>query len=380
MSQQKNRLVIGVDATPFCRKIDGIGRYNVNLIAALAKKHPEAQIVLIGFIGDTLHKEINTLLPSSVSLYRIPLPRRLYQILFARLFALNLGRLTPKLNVLLCLNFTLFPYIKQASLKRFVMVHDTAFIDVPDMVEPRNRAYLARRVPWSISQADATLTVSEFTSERVHELFGVSSQKVHCISAGIQDSFFATDIRPSAVKNLPASYVLCVNTLEPRKNIGNLVRAHALLPMKLRKQHPLVLGGRLRGDSQTLARLIEKTPHVLSTGYVDDSDLPGLYKGASLFVLPPLYEGFGIPLIEAMVSRVPVIVSDIPLFHSIAGNTVTYANTRSPKELSSAIETALTKRVSQATIASARRKALSYSWDKVAERTWKLIRQEVHNA
>ncbi len=371
-----NKLFIGVDATPLCRETGGIGRYTHDLIKQLAQTHKEAAITLVGFRGDQLKKGVEDSLPSNVKFHKLPLPRRIYQIAFARLFAWNVGRLLPRFDVFLHPNFTLFPYIKQKGLKSFVIVHDTAYIDFPEVVEPRNRSYLNRRVPWSIKRAYKVLSISRFTADRIKDSYLFAENKNEVIGTGIDDAFFKHV--QSKTKQLsfvlPKSYILFVGTLEPRKNLEVLIKAHSIMPNKLRSEYPLLLAGNIRADAKQLGLLIKESEYVQTTGFVSDFELAVLYQNAKLFVTPSRYEGFGIPLVEAMSKKVPIIASDIPIFRSIAENTVTFVDTKTPESLSKAITEALNNGPDKAQLDKAYSIAKNYSWDKVVERLWSVLK------
>lgn len=369
--QASPALRIGVDGTPFFRAIDGIGRYSHDLVSTFAQQHPELKIVLVGFIGDRPNADLIDDLPANVSVYRLPLVRKLYQGLFSRVVPINIWPLAPRFDYFLHLNFTLFPYIYRGSLRNIVLVHDTTFIDVPEVVAKRNLPYLLRRVPWSIEKAAYTITNSEFTKRRVAKNFTLRPEQLYCIGTGIQDRYFKrTDKK---VAGLPKQYLLCLSTLEPRKNLETLVHAHAALPSALRESYPLVLGGSLRFDNDSLRALIEQSEHVHHIGYVPEAELPSLYQNAALFVLPSQYEGFGIPLVEAMASRIPVIASDIGLFRSIGKDTLMYVDTMNINTLAQAIEYQLSQPPNKAMLEAAYTRARQFTWKKVVDKVWRLI-------
>lgn len=373
MKQPKGKgLEVGIDGTPFFRPIDGIGRYSHEIVSQLARQQPESKFTIIGFRGDKPNDELVNDLPGNIEFVYLPLPRRLYQGFFSRLFAINLAGLLPRFDHVIHLNFTLFPYIRRKGLKNVLFIHDTTFIDIPEVVTPKNLSYLKRRVPWSIKRADMVMTISDFTKARVKEIYKVPSSKIHMVGTGVQDIFFK---KSKKLTNLPGKYILAIGTLEPRKNLESLVKAHGKLPIKLQEKYPLVLGGSLGWDNQNLRRLIEKSENIHHLGYVDDADLPALYQGASLFVFPSIYEGFGIPLLEAMASRTPVLANDIELFRSIGEDYINYVDTKNTSKLTKAVINMLENPPSKEALDSGQRHAKKFSWSAVATKLWNCINQ-----
>lgn len=363
MARDKSRHHIGVDGTPFFRPIDGIGRYSHELLKELAEQKPDYRFTIIGFRGDKPNAELVDNLPRNVEFFYLPIPRKIYQGLFSKLIAVNLSLIAPRFDSILHLNFTLFPYIKRRGLKNLLFVHDTTFIDIPEVVTKKNLRYLRRRVPWSIKRAEKIITISDFTKSRIKDIYRLPPSKISMVGTGVQKVFFEKAKKP---RGLPGKYVLAIGTLEPRKNLESLVKAYLALPKDLRNKYALVLGGSLGWDNDELRRTIESSSKIHHLGYVDDKDLPGLYQSASLFVFPSLYEGFGIPLLEAMASEVPVIANDIPLFKDIAKNNVIYTNATDINELSNAISKALSAKLDKTRLAKTADHASQYSWESVA--------------
>lgn len=176
------------------------------------------------------------------------------------------------------------------------------------------------------------ITVSEFSKNRIQNILHVKNENVHVIYNGISDVFlnFKYDGRQQAdVKkkyNLPDNYILCLSTIEPRKNIRLLVDSYgAILQEKQRVQYDLVLAGRNGWKNQDLYEQSQKfINRIHFTGFIDDQDLPYVYCGARCFVFPSIYEGFGIPPIEALVCGVNVLTSDVASMPEILQSKATY--------------------------------------------------------
>lgn len=196
-------------------------------------------------------------------------------------------------------------------------IHDLSHIHYPDF-HPRERVcFMERQLSKTLRRANHLLTDSEFVRAELVGIFGVSPESVTAIPLGVESCFRARGIdetRPALNRYglVPDGYILAVATLEPRKNLAGLVSAFGRLPEKMRRRYPLVLAGRRGWRCGTFERTLgalESAGEVRRLGYVPAQDLPLLYSGATVFAYPSFYEGFGLPLLEAMASGVPVLSS-----------------------------------------------------------------------
>ena len=175
----------------------------------------------------------------------------------------------------------------------------------------------------------------------------------------------------------PASYVLASGTLEPRKNLVRLIRAHARLPDELRRRNPLLIVGPRGWEEQELMRAAAGAPDVRLAGYVPDADLAALYAGCSAFCYPSLYEGFGLPVLEAMAAGAPVVTSDISSLPEVGGDAVAYVSPEDEKSIEATLERLLRSPEERAELSRrGRARAAQYSW----ERTALLMLEELERA
>ncbi|MCG7285414.1 glycosyltransferase family 4 protein [Cellulomonas sp. ACRRI] len=334
-------LVVGVDGTPLFRRVDGIGRYTANLLRATAEARPDWRFVVIGFRDDAGRPSLVPDLPN-VEVVLLPAPRRAYQAVFSYLARVPVGRLLPRFDVHLATNYVAFPHLP--GVPAVSVVYDLTYVDLPEVVEARNLGYLRRHVPRTVRESAAVAAISPFTAARVDEEFP-GHPPVHVVDCALDPTFLAPAPAPGGeVPGLPDGYVLAVGTLEPRKNLVTLLRAYALLDPAVRDAHPLVVVGKQGwGPGDVPADVpADVVAGVRFTGYVPDADLPSVYRGARLFVFPSRYEGFGLPLLEAMACGVPAIASDIPPFRTIGQDLVDYADPGDPAAFAAAITAALT--------------------------------------
>lgn len=227
----------------------------------------------------------------------------------------------------------------------FNTIHDLSCWDCPGS----NKKYMIwyfKIMYWKASLCNKKIiTVSEFSKGRICKILRVKPENVFVVYNGISDQFNnseLTDEEKKRVKekySLPKDYVLCLSTLEPRKNLRLLLDAYSSL-FHEGITDEIVLAGRKGWKMEDFLKGYpeEFQQHVHFTGFVDDEDLPAIYKLAKVFVFPSLYEGFGIPPLEALACGTPVISSDAASMPEILGHNVTYFNSKDIKSLMARIK------------------------------------------
>jgi alpha-1,3-rhamnosyl/mannosyltransferase len=165
----------------------------------------------------------------------------------------------------------------------------------------------------------------------------------------------------------PGHYVLAIGTLEPRKNLLRLIHAHAALPDALRRGHPLlIVGPRGWEEGDALAEAGSRED-VRLAGFVAEADLPALYSGCAVFCYPSLYEGFGLPVLEAMAAGAAVITSDVSSLPEVGGDAVAYVSPEDEHAITGALDRLLGAPGERAELGErARRRAADFSWERVA--------------
>ncbi len=207
-----------------------------------------------------------------------------------------------------------------------ITVHDLAFLLYPDFLTSDSRRYYNGQIRWAAQRADAIACVSQATRADLMERLGVAAEKIQVIYHGLDPEFMPLDGKAIApVLNrlgLSAGYLLFVGTFEPRKNVTGLLRAYAGLRARAPDVPPLVLAGRRGWLFEDARRALDDLPLAEHVVFVDDpleSDLPALYSGAGLLVLVSHYEGFGLPVLEAMGCGTPCVIADRSALPEIAG-------------------------------------------------------------
>ena len=271
-----------------------------------------------------------------------------------------------------------------SHLPTVITLHDLSHIRYPQL-HPRERvAYLNRQLPQSLRLAHHVIVDALATQHELINIFGIAADKISVIPLGV-DSDFQTP-RPTSESStlaafglLPRQYFLSVGTLEPRKNIERTLQAYAALPEQLRKDFPLVLaGGKGWKDAAILARSKQIKPpgRIILTGYVTQSQLHDLYAGAAAFLYPSLYEGFGLPILEAMACGVPVITSNVSSMPEVAGDAALLIDPTRVDEIAAAMQRVVEDPQLAAMLTQrGKLRASSFTWARTAEQTLNVYRR-----
>jgi glycosyltransferase involved in cell wall biosynthesis len=219
-----------------------------------------------------------------------------------------------------------------------------------------------------LKRAHGLIAVSENTRQDAMRLLGIAPERIRTIYSGIAREYF--DARPT-VRARP--YVLCVGTVEPRKNLGVLLDAWKSLKPELRSAHDLVIAGPEGWNSAaTMARIRAETVYL---GYVPELELPGLFAGAAAFVYPSLYEGFGFPVVQAMAAGTPVVTSNTSCLPEVTGGAAVLVDPRSTAELASALARLLESPEQRVRLAKAgRARAREFQWSRCAKESLDFFR------
>jgi glycosyltransferase involved in cell wall biosynthesis len=342
---------IGIDATLVRPdRLTGIERYALSLIAAMARRAP-GDLVL--FTRPNAPPALTSL---PVEQHRAPFKNRFS---IEQLW-LPAAAARARIELLHMLAFPTPPLWRGLAA---ITVHDATPWLHRATISRGMRYYYGPLYQQALRRAAGILTVSAASRRDLVETLGVAPEQVHVTHNGVLPLFF--EARRAAPP--PAPYLLAVGTLEPRKNIPTLLHAFRIL----RAAHPdlqLVLVGR-QGWAGALP-LEELAPWVRLTGAVPDAELLELYAGAACFVLPSLYEGFGLSLCEAMAAGAPAVASDIGALREVGGDTVLYASPHSSAEFAARIGEVLAGGPAVAArVARGRARARAFSWDTCAEET-----------
>lgn len=264
-----------------------------------------------------------------------------------------------------------------------VTIHDLAIYREPKFFPARQGFSIKYLVPKTIQKASRIIAVSQSTKKDVQEFFKVPEEKITVVYEGVDHGRFAQkfdlpEIREYLKKayRIKKPYILFVGTLEPRKNLIRLIEAFYSLvagdPNFAEKYQLVLVGykGWLYNEFFEAVKSRGLQNSVVFTGYLPSADLPKFYAAASVFVYPSIYEGFGLPLLEAFAAGVPVITSNNSSLAEIAGSAAKLIDPYDTEGMSQAIESVLTDPDMARELAlKGRARASDFSWDKCAEQT-----------
>ncbi len=238
------------------------------------------------------------------------------------------------------------PFFVPKSIKIATIIHDISFKVYSQFIKFSDLFFLKILIPMSLKRADKIIGVSRFTAEELKKYYPASRDKVAWIHNAVSEDFLRQDVSPEKILSvkkkyaLPDEYILYVGTLQPRKNIPILIEAYAKIKHKIDAKL-VIAGGRGHNFDPRIDETVSKLNlknNVFFPGFIDENDKAAVMKGARVFCFPSLYEGFGIPILEAMAAGTPVIASDIPPHREIAGESALFFEPKSPENLAGKIQ------------------------------------------
>ena len=322
---------IVVDVTPLALPRTGIGNYVVGMLRGLTEADGAHEIVAFSVVAPPgkrrIEEELDDL-PVERRLVLVPPKSHYWRTAWSRLGRGPVERLVGPLDVF---HFSDWMYPPQRGGVRATTIHDLFPLRYPTWVHPQTHRMHSRKYEHAARTCDLIVVNSEFTAGEVVELLGFPRDRIGVAHPAISPSFRSDG--PS--RDLGAPYLLTVATLDRRKNLETLLAAM----QRVRTSHPelrLVVVGAPGWQGPSL-----DAEGVLPLGYVDDEELAQLYRGARAFVYPSRFEGFGMPIVEAMACGTPVVASAHRSMDEASGEAAVRANPESDDAIASAIEVAL---------------------------------------
>lgn len=263
-----------------------------------------------------------------------------------------------------------------------VTIHDLGFLHEPGSHPAPDRRLLDLSTRWSARAAQRVIAISAATRQDLVRAYGVPETKIRVVPHGVGPEFRPVPPYVSEeVKvrlNLPSRYVLAVGTVQPRKNLGRLAAALRVL-VEHGLPHHLVIAGKRGWLAGTVDQAIETSgmaDRIHRVGYVAPTDLPAVYTGADAFCFPSLYEGFGLPALEALACGVPTLVSDRGALPEVVGDAALTVNPTDERAIGTALVRLLTDAdLRQRLAAAGPLRAAHFSWDQTAAQTLAVLRE-----
>lgn len=373
---------IAIDLTAIPKNKSGVGRYLYNLVEWLQKIDSENSYYLFmqdddldGFniYASNFHK-----VPvSSKWLRKVPLRLLWEQLLFPK----KLSRL--KIDLLHSPHYTTAYFSK---IRKIVNFHDFTYFVVPQMHTFLKRELFKFYIKTSLKNADSIIVISKSTQGDLENILNAKRRNVFVTPMGVDERFFLNDNRGESILGeygIKGDYILYVGTIEPRKNVLGLLKAYNMIDYQIRDKYKLVICGKKGWMYDDIYKYIEENrlmSKVVFTGFVKDEHLPCFYRYAKLFLYPSFYEGFGIPIIEAMASGVPTITSNISSMKEVAGVACINVDPYNVDEIKNGIELLLNSEelYNELKIKGIER-AKIYTWENCARKTLEAYQKSIHD-
>ncbi len=371
---------LGIDCRLF-NVATGIGQYTSHLVRVLSRFiSSEHHVILLADRDKPL-----TGLHDGFSIVRVPAHHRL---VWANVYAPWMMR-REHFDLYHAVDNLSLPVLWPKGVTRYVLtIHDLIPLLYPEMVKRKHQYHFRIVIGRLLHLADAIIVDSECTRQSILERFAIPQQKLSVISIGVNTELFLPMEDPERLGKVRARYglatdpyVLFVGNIEPRKNLLRLIRAYARLrersnvPEKLR----LVIAGPkgcLCEDVFALPVHLRLTEHVLFLGRVAAEDLPALYAGALAFVFPSLYEGFGLPPLEAMACGTPVVAAKVSALPEVVGDAALLVDPYNVEELAEAMYRVLTDTALHEQMRwKGLERAQLFSWEETARKTLKVYEE-----
>jgi glycosyltransferase involved in cell wall biosynthesis len=333
-----------IDYTPAIRQSAGIGRIIRGQVRALLATNPGYDVRLF-VAGQVTQAERDD----------APLPLHTIPFVSER----NLIRIWHRLNVPFpradwfaggradLLHATDFVLPPASARRRVVTVHDLAFLRYPDAAMPSLHRYLNTVVPRSVQRADHLIADSQHTADDLQALWGIPGERISVVQGAVDQQHFQPETDTTVQQAVRARYgigerpfILGLSKLQPRKNFARLIRAFHAARQEAALPHRLVIGGSkgwLFDEIFATVQELGLEGDVVFPGFVDDGDLPALFSAAEFFTYPSLYEGFGLPILEAQACGAAVLTGDNSCLPEAGGDGALYVDAESVESIAAGI-------------------------------------------
>jgi glycosyltransferase involved in cell wall biosynthesis len=342
---------IVIDVTPLSHPRTGIGNYMLGMLGGMAQaaagKHELVHFALSGPRNVRRLRAALDGIPGQRRLVVVPPPSNVWRKVWSRKQRVPVELFTGKLDVF---HFSDWWYPPQRDGVRTTTIHDLLPLHYPEWVDPRTTALHVPKYRHAAETCDLIFANSRFTADDVERTLGFPRERVVVAHPGIHERFRPEGRRHDA----GGPYLFTAATLEPRKNLETLLAAFTVV----RSERP-ELRLLIAGPAGWRGRAVEGEG-VQALGYVDDDELPALYRSAEAFVFPSLFEGFGIPIVEAMACGTPAVASSHPSLDEASGDVAVRADPSSAESIASGIERALGQR--EALVSRGLEHAAHFTW------------------
>ncbi len=367
---------IGLDIRNLVFSRAGISKYTKNLIESLAEVDRQNEYTL--FCNTKSRCDWSKYGNIQEKVIRLP----------------NLGRFTEKFweEILLprelknidIFHSPRFMLPRRKPCKFIDTIHDLTFKKFPRLFTKDTFTYVNNWVELAVKSADKIIAVSDNTKKDLIDLFNAPEEKIEVIYEGVEEIYRPLKLESSlrGIKdkyNLPEKFILFVGTIEPRKNLKKLIEAFGEFKKSGPAEHKLVIAGGRGWQYEDIFKAVGKlglSKEIIFPDYIPERDLPLIYNAADLFVYPSLYEGFGLPVLEAMACGVAVITSNVSSLPEVAGDAAVLVDPDDTRAIAEAMENVLQDNdLKRKMIENGLKRAAMFSWQEMAKKTLEVYSQ-----
>ena len=360
-----------IDSIALLSPLTGIGRYTYEVAKEIQKNDKYITEYFYGYSSkNLLHPTTKTDIKNIKSfLVKIPILKKITRKLLVLLTKIS----SPKYDLYWQPNFIPNEGIKAKII--ITTVHDFSFLLHKEFHPKERIEYFEKHFFQNITKSDFIITGSEFSKQEILENININASKVKVIYHGLNHELFKVKEELTLSIDLPPKFIFSVGSIEPRKNLLGLLKAYNLLSSQLKDTYKLVLAGFKGWENREIMKLIElNKEHIHYLGFISDEELVKTYNLASLFVYPSFYEGFGLPVLEAMACGTPVVCSDHSSLPEVGGDAVVYCNPNSVEDIKEKIEFVLNDTTLQENmIHNGVQRASTFTWEKSAQEHMQLF-------
>ncbi len=368
---------IGIDISPITQHRTGVGTYCYYVLKHMVQRYPD--VVFKGFSSGAYRVELGPV-REYVQHRRLPLPTRLLYRIWRISGAPRVDKFLGGVDVFHATNFFL-PPTREA--RRVVSIYDLSFLAVPKLSSPRIVGPFSSGVRRFAHEADAIIACSKATKHDIETLLDVDPDKISVVYGAVDEDIEPVDPQRAAaylarVYDIEGPFMLFVGTIEPRKNVAGLLRAFERVAGDV--PHRLVLVGPMGWETDRYRKTLRDVSlgdRILHLGYIEShNELSFFYSAADAFVFPTFYEGFGLPLLEALACGCPVVTSEVASVPEATGGAAVYADPRDPDSIAGSICRVLDdKQLRQTLVERGLNHARSLSWQTSADKTLDVYRK-----
>jgi len=380
MNHKSSKKIL-IEGNSLFQKRTGVGQYTKRLFESLARLDKKNKYTFFAFLFAGKKLPQDPIKANNVNYQYVRyIPGRVYNKILKAKINLKIDKiLGGNTDLFIFPNFVAWPTSKSARV--WSIIYDASYLEHPEYSDKKNRDYLIKFVGKTVERSEKIITISQNAKKEIENHYPLSKNKIEIISPAVDYKEYFPKNKTEVTKvinkyGIDKNYILYTGTLEPRKNILGILEGYSALPKNILSSYTLVLaGGKGWLDEEIEEKLAElKELNIIRTGYVADEDLPALYSGATVFVYPSFYEGFGMPPLEAMACGTPVITSNNSSLPEVVGEAGIMIDAKDTGALTKSIEKVISsKKLQNEMIKKGIVQAKKFSWEESAKKLYELI-------